>query len=768
MINNLQLLQSVGPFDSVSAGANISLGRLTLVYAENGRGKTTLAAIFRSLATGDRVPITERKRFAAQRPLQLVVQCSGGTSAAVFQNDGWSRTLPDLLVFDDEFIDQNVHSGLAVDPHHRRSLHELILGANAVRSNNELETLVQRVETHNQDLRAKADAIPRAERGAYAMDDFCDLQPRENIDDAIRDTERELAASNDQDAIRAHPEFDMLTLPVFDLGPIEQLLQRDLPALEATTLDRIRTHLDGLGQGGEVWVSEGMNRIPQAEVSASSQVCPFCAQALDGSILVEHYRAYFSDAYASLKSSMSTALDAIHHNHGGSAPVEFERAVRVTGERRRFWSRFCEVGEIALDTAEIVGDWEAALAAVVADISSKQAAPLERIALSESTLTLVATFHAHHGTIANVNDHLAEVNEAVEAARNLAATADTAILTDHLAELKAIQARYQPETAALCGDYLQERRAKTCTEHKRDETRAALDEHRCQVFPQYQTAVNRYLSQFNSGFRLDQVISANTKSGSTCTYNVVLDDTQVPIGRRNTGSEEPAFRNALSAGDRNTLALAFFFASLDQDPDLADKVVVIDDPISSLDEHRTMTTVQAIRDLASRTAQVIVLSHRKTFLCQIWKHANDSSRAALEIARGSDGSGLREWNVNEDSRTDHDRRSELFQEYIKSGCGDRQKIAVAVRPHLESFLRVAHPTYYPPGMQLGRFMDKCRNRPDGENPILDSESLAALARLVEFGNKFHHDANPAWDMAEINDQELRGFVSELLEFTTRH
>jgi wobble nucleotide-excising tRNase len=31
--------------------------------------------------------------------------------------------------------------------------------------------------------------------------------------------------------------------------------------------------------------------------------------------------------------------------------------------------------------------------------------------------------------------------------------------------------------------------------------------------------------------------------------------------------------------------LAFFFASLDQDAGLANKVVVIDDPISSLDEH---------------------------------------------------------------------------------------------------------------------------------------------------------------------------------------
>ena len=32
-----------------------------LIYGENGRGKTTLAAVFRSLATGDPLPIIERQ-----------------------------------------------------------------------------------------------------------------------------------------------------------------------------------------------------------------------------------------------------------------------------------------------------------------------------------------------------------------------------------------------------------------------------------------------------------------------------------------------------------------------------------------------------------------------------------------------------------------------------------------------------------------------------------------------------------------------------------
>ena len=44
MLENFQLLRNVGQFDSVATGAQYPLTKLSLIYAENGRGKTTLAA----------------------------------------------------------------------------------------------------------------------------------------------------------------------------------------------------------------------------------------------------------------------------------------------------------------------------------------------------------------------------------------------------------------------------------------------------------------------------------------------------------------------------------------------------------------------------------------------------------------------------------------------------------------------------------------------------------------------------------------------------
>ena len=142
MINNLQLIRNVGCFNSVTTAANIALGRLTLIYAENGRGKTTLAAILRSLATGDAIPIVERRRLAAQHPPHVIIGCAGELPAAMFQNGAWSRTLANMVVFDDVFVDQNVYSGLVVGVDHRQNLHELILGAQGVALHQQLQNLI--------------------------------------------------------------------------------------------------------------------------------------------------------------------------------------------------------------------------------------------------------------------------------------------------------------------------------------------------------------------------------------------------------------------------------------------------------------------------------------------------------------------------------------------------------------------------------------------------------------------------------------------------
>ena len=761
MIRRICLLRNIGQFDSVDAAATIPLTRLVLVYAENGRGKTTLAAVLRSLATGDPIPITERRRLAAAHPPHVVLDCEGGPPDAMFQDGAWNRTLRQLALFDDVFVDANIHSGLAVDARHRQNLHELVLGVQGVELSRRIQQLVTRIEEHNRVLREKASAIPEAVREGFSVDDFCALSELSGVDAEIAATERALAAAREQDAVRTSPLFDTLVLPVFDTEAIERIIERDLPDLDATAEAQVRTHVAALGAGGEQWLSDGMQRLPE---QGGEDTCPFCAQELTGSTLIAHYRAYFSAAYRDLKTAVADALERARRTHAGEVPAGFERAVRVAGERRAFWSRFCDVPEVQIDTAAVVRTWNAARDVVLAVLTAKQAAPLERRSLDQNARDAIAAYDALRQHITRLSETLVAANDRIRVVQEQAAGANPQTIARDLARLRATKARHTPDIASLCDAYLAEKAAKGQTEDARAAATVELNEYRTNAFPASQTAINVYLRRFNAGFRLDSVTSTSTRGGPACTYNVVINETPVPVGGGTPAQGEPSFRNTLSSGDRNTLALAFFFASLDQDPDLASAVVVIDDPISSLDDHRSLTTVQEARRIAERAGQVIVLSHNKRFLCRIWNGADPTIRSALEIARDGNGSTVRPWDVAQDSVTEHDRRHIQLREFVSSGAGDQRETARAIRPHLEAFLRVVCPEHFPPGTMLGPFLGLCRRRVGQADEVLGQEAITELGELVEFANRFHHDTNPAWETEVINDGELRSFVDRTLAF----
>jgi wobble nucleotide-excising tRNase len=210
--------------------------------------------------------------------------------------------------------------------------------------------------------------------------------------------------------------------------------------------------------------------------------------------------------------------------------------------------------------------------------------------------------------------------------------------------------------------------------------------------------------------------------------------------------------------------LAFFFASIELDPNRATKTVVIDDPVSSLDEHRCLTTVQEIRRLAATVSQVVVLSHSKPFLCAIWEGADQNTTVALKVTRDGNGSSIEAWSVDRDCVTEHDRRHETLREYVRNGGQNEQEVARSLRPMLEAFLRVGYPEHFPPGSMLGHFRNTCEQRLQAGQPILSQADTHELRELIEYANQFHHEN---WQAVVINDVALVGFGRRTLAFITR-
>jgi wobble nucleotide-excising tRNase len=600
----------------------------------------------------------ERRRLSAANPPHVVIDCAGGPPAAMFENGAWNRTHPQMEIFDDLFVDENVCSGLEVASEHRHHLHELILGVQGVTLHSRLSVAVAAIEGVNGRIGNASNAIPTVDRHGLNVDDFCALPNRANVAEELLAEERLLAASQQADAIRTAAVFESFSFPEFDMERTEAVLGGNLATLEAGALARVQEHIATLGTGGEQWIAAGMGFVSET----GRDDCTFCEQPLATSPVIESYRGYFSEEYGRLKNEIAELLRTLERYHGGDSRGAFERRVRLAQERRQFWQEFTHTPDFGFDTVALTNAWRVAYEQVRALMEQEQAAPLEPIALPAEVIQAIGTHAANEQTLRQFDDRIVEANLQIALVRERLGTADRRAIEMNLSRLRATQSRNTLGMMPLCAEYIAAKAAKVTAEQERDDAKTALDRYRNTVFPGYQTAINLYLGRLNAGFRVDRVVSTDTRGGPTCNYCLVVNNTHIPVTGTPAQNHAPSFRTTLSAGDRNTLALAFFFAALDQNPNLAKCVVVIDDPLSSLDDHRILATTQELIRLAQRVAQLVVLSHNKPFLCRLWEGMDRLNRTSLKIERDGTGSTLSAWLVDADSITEHDRRHSCLRD----------------------------------------------------------------------------------------------------------
>ncbi|MAU40156.1 MAG: hypothetical protein CMF31_00875 [Kordiimonas sp.] len=762
MISDISLIRNVGRFDSVSSGANIPFEKFTFVYGENGRGKTTISSILKSLGTNEASLVLERHRLGATHPPHIVINSSQGQHQ--FQNSQWNTGHNDVVVFDDNFVAQNVCSGIEVDNAHCKNLHELIVGAQGVSLNATLQAAIKEVEEHNTTLRTLGSNIPANIRGQLNIDQFCSLEVKDNIDQLVEEAEKKIAAAKAAAQIQNQKTFVNFSLPEFDVESLNKLLEKNLPDLEVEAAEQVQEHISSIGKNGESWIADGIVRIDAVIEATGDNDCPFCAQSLEKSTVITHYQSYFSEAYKNLREEITGTGKSLSKNFGDNIPAAYERAIAGVNEAKNFWSKFVDIPEVTFDTAETVRALNAAREAVRAQLLEKFSAPFEKGGLSEDCRTLIAAYEDIRALHMKSFSVVLGLNTQLEVIKEQSASSDLSALQSDLQKLLLVKIRHSDPAKTNCENYLAAQAAKKVSETARDAARTALNTYQEQVFPQYEQLLNTYLTKFNAGYRLGSITKRNTRAGATCDYKVLINNNEVALN----SSDGPSFKNTLSAGDRNSLALAFFFASLELDPNLSSKIVVIDDPMTSLDEHRSLTTRQEIRALVDKVAQVVVLSHEKRFLCGLWDAAERINRTAILVEREGSGSTISLWNVSDDCVTEHDRRYQLVANFIDNyERAQERNVAVALRYILEAFVRVAYPVHFPPGSLLGRFVDTCRRHQGQATEILSSSDAIELRALLDYANKFHHDTNLAYETEQINDIELENFARRTLNFSKK-
>ena len=378
------------------------------------------------------------------------------------------------------------------------------------------------------------------------------------------------------------------------------------------------------------------------------------------------------------------------------------------------------------------------------------------IFLTNSLTALQQSLQAYNTAVDACNARIDEQKTAVQQGGDLTA------LKNALADLGAKKKRFESEVAQACKEYQSATRAKIQLEEQKRTAKEQLDQHCRQILQTYERSINEYLDQFNTGFRIVNTQHSYRGGSPSSQFQIQINDTSVAVGDNRTPSGTPCFKTTLSSGDRSALALAFFLAAVSQDPDLTNKVVVLDDPFTSLDRFRRTCTQQLIRNLANTAQQIIIMSHDSHFLKLIFDAHSGNEIKTLQLAHIGDSTMIGEWDIVTETQGTYHKNHGTLLSFYRDRTGVPLDVARAIRPFLEGMLRVHFPGHFQPNEWLGNFIDKIRNA-DGKSGLQHAQAdLFELEAINNYSKKYHHDQNPNSDPESISGDELHGFVKRTL------
>jgi wobble nucleotide-excising tRNase len=753
MLERIAEIQGIGLLHQAN-GKPHTCQKATLIYADNGRGKSTLATVFRSVSTGDGSLIADRKTLGGSLQPRVVLHFGSGHKVS-FDAGAWSERRPEVLVFDADFIERNVHSGGSVSTGHRKNLLEFALGEAAVDARSAVEKATGDAKLVAEKVHTLQAQLSGHHTG-LSLPQFEKLPHVAEADVQLIALQKRLNAAGNVATLLAKPVPNALAEPPFDLAGLFAGLETSLENLLADAEQIVKQQAAKLGNlAAEGWLSQGRQ-------FDDSKACPYCAQSTSGNDLIQAYRTHFSAAYGDLKAKVASMHSAVRAATAPGIVEVFAQTVAAAAAQANSWGEHVQTESIGFD-AEAARAPLAALQALLLDLCDrKQAAPTESMGGAEKReeamalwLRALAPMHAANGAIKAANASITAYKGKLE-------TDTFPQLQQQLQHLQACKRRHEAVVVSLLSQLGEARNSASVAEVAKRAARGKLDTLMPATLAKYEKSINELLKTFGASFSINGM-GANFRGGAPRSeYGLRLRGKDIALE-----GGVPSFATALSDGDKRTLAFAFFISSALADPKLATRTVVIDDPMCSLDLNRKHHTRSVLKKLYSKAEQLVVLAHDPYFLRDLreaFRKENSATPIALfqlALAPG-DYTNFETLDLDKVCESDYFQHHRLLSEFAAGKGGDMKSVAKAIRPMLEGYLRRRFPGLLLNVPMFGTAVGLIRDAVP-PSPLCYAQNLVdALNEINEYAAQFHHDPNPNADSVAIVASELKTFVDHAL------
>jgi wobble nucleotide-excising tRNase len=763
MISKILKIQNVGLMQDATKSGAVSLGKVTAIYADNGRGKSTLATVLRACQLGDAGRLNARKTIDATNAPEVKFLLGNG-SQVEFTKNAWTATLPDLVVFDSEFVEQNVYSGFEVRADQRQSLLEFALGNQTVQLKKQIDQLTKDIATQT-GTKSQAEKTLTGFAPPYALAQFIALQPVANAQQQIDALHKRIDAAKNAAQLVDRKDPAQLAAIQFDVTGVFTVLKTQIQDVEEAAEAVVKAHLaKHNSEDFEDWVSRGQNYLGGTD-------CPFCGQILSGLELVTAYRSHFNKAYADLKRQVAALESQITNGLADSKIEAAVAAVATNTARIEAWKDQLNLTAATLDGAALATAMKTMREQLLALVALKLRNPLELVGTQADSDAAAASLAVISQALTAYNSEVQELAATIGAFKNKLAAEDTTTLKTELQKLEAALNRQSPTVLAAITEYQRAEAERNRLDRDKTAARQQLDALMQATLQQYQTSINDLLTKFGAEFTIEQLKPTYLGGGEPRTeYGLSMRSKSVKLGSRADITTGCSFATTLSEADKRTLAFAFFVARLNSEPNLTGKLVVLDDPVSSLDRNRRHQSIQLIASLAGGCRQLLVLSHDAYFVRELRERLAGRKSAPIEptilsLKRVQNRySAFAPCDIDDVCSSDYYRHHRLVADFVdgKSTTNSRD-VAKAIRPLLEGYYHRRFPGKIPRKLMFGQVVALAAQAHPGDPLAYLQPTLKEMGEVNDYAGQFHHDTNPGDETVPVVDTELLGFAKRALK-----
>ncbi len=558
--------------------------RYNLIYGWNGTGKTTISRMFRSLESNE----------ALEEGIDLVLRIGGKD----WKYSAIPDKLPLIRVFNRDFIEKNVFSADndEIDP-------ILIIGEQSAQKQKQIDQLerelaskIGKLEKHEEsnsravksidDYRiAKAEAIRSTLRssGTNPYNSYDKRNFKNRIEKAIdeRDWDKYLLDDSDRDKHRSKiSESPKPRIPVveFQLPELESLHETVAKTLEGTVVSQT---IESLADDSELtnWVHKGFTLHSDRD----AEQCLFCNQPLPTDRL-RRLETHFNDQYVQFLKDVDANLTLLEATKNVLNSVELPEETRL---HEWLASSYLEEKSRVLDLRETVITY---LDALIEELNRKRNSPFKSRALELSVPA------EGFNLVDKLNEIISQHNGESDSYSSQISASRLSLENDIV--------------AASIDKYLRLNQELEHINTALDETKGRIDE------------IHRKIARLESDI-LEHRRPADELNVDLHRY-LGHDDIRLKV--KDHGYElcrGDSIASSLSEGERTAIALLYFLKTLEgRSVELSKSIIVIDDPVSSLDMNSLYSAFGYIRDRTQGAGQLFILTHNFSFFRQVrnWFH----------------------------------------------------------------------------------------------------------------------------------------------------